>query len=390
MKLLCVVHRYGPGVAGGSEAHCRAIAQHLAAEHEVTVVTSCAEDYITWADVFPPGESRDGAVKVVRFPVARRRALRKFWALSDRVFDERATAEEQREWFVLNGPEAPGLLEFLRAHGREYDRVLFWAFRYYPTWFGLPLVADRAILLPTAEDDEIIRSASILGPFFSSPRAFLFLTPEERQLVASRTPGPLAPSEIIGAGLDPAPPAPPHGALDSLGIPRDFLLYLGRVDKNKGCDELFANYLAYARDAGPGAPPLPLILAGPALLPVPDHPLIRAVGRVDDAVRDALLAQARALLMPSPYESLSLVVLEAWNRGTPVIVNGRCRPLRGQVRRADGGLYYEHPDEFRVSVARLAGDRELAHAFGAQGLRYVETNYRWPHVMGKVEAALRW
>jgi glycosyltransferase involved in cell wall biosynthesis len=389
MKLLCVVHRYGPGVAGGSEAHCRAIAQHLAAEHEVTVATTCAEDYITWADAFAPGESLDGAVKVVRFRVARQRSLPTFWALSDRVFEQRATDDEQREWFVLNGPEAPGLLEFLRTHGREYDRVLFWAFRYYPTWFGLPLVADRAILLPTAEDEEIIRSATILGPFFSSPRAFLFLTPEEQQLVAGRTPGPLAPSEIIGSGLDAASTRPSRHLLDALGIPDDFLLYLGRVDRNKGCDELFANYVAYARGGVEGESPLPLVLAGPVLLPVPEHPLVRALGRVDDAVRDALLAHARALLMPSPFESLSLVVLEAWNRGTPVIVNGRCRPLRGQVRRANGGLYYEYPDEFRLSVARLARDRELARAFGEQGLQYVEAHYRWPHVMEKVEAVLR-
>ena len=115
MKLLCVVHRYGPGVTGGSEAHCRGIAQHLAAQHDVTVATSCAEDYITWANVFPSGPATDGPVRVLRFPVVRQRNLPRFWALSDRVFEERATGDEQREWFEANGPELPGLIEFLRA-----------------------------------------------------------------------------------------------------------------------------------------------------------------------------------------------------------------------------------------------------------------------------------
>jgi glycosyltransferase involved in cell wall biosynthesis len=386
MKLLCVVHRYGPGVTGGSEAHCRGIAQHLAAQHDVTVATSCAEDYITWANVFPSGPATDGPVRVLRFPVVRQRNLPRFWALSDRVFEERATGDEQREWFEANGPELPGLIEFLRTHGREYDRVLFWAFRYYPTWFGLPVVAERAILVPTAEDDELIRSSTILDQLFSSPRAFLFLTPEERQLVASRIDGRLAPSEIVGAGLDPAPLESSRAVLDALGIPQEFLLYVGRVDKNKGCDRLFADYLEYLEAEGSGS--LPLILAGPALLPVPDHPRIRALGRVDDEVRDALLAHARALVMPSPYESLSLVVLEAWNRGTPVIVNGRCRPLRGQVRRADGGLYFECRDEFRAALSYLGRSPALARTLGTQGRRYVDAEYRWPKVMSKVEAAL--
>ena len=85
-----------------------------------------------------------------------------------------------------------------------------------------------------------------------------------------------------------------------------------------------------------------------------------------DDVREALLARARVLMMPSPYESLSMVVLEAWNHGVPALVNARCAVLRGQVRRADGGLYYrtsaefvaaldcllERPDEARTSVPR--------------------------------------
>jgi glycosyltransferase involved in cell wall biosynthesis len=77
--------------------------------------------------------------------------------------------------------------------------------------------------------------------------------------------------------------------------------------------------------------------------------------------------------MPSPFESLSLVVLEAWNRGTPVIVNARCDVLLGQVRRADGGLYYRSSEDFAGAVRRLAEDAGLARTFGRQGLAYVET-----------------
>ena len=55
MKLACVIHRYGADIAGGSEAHCRQIAERLSAAHEVTVLTTCARDYVTWANAYPPG-----------------------------------------------------------------------------------------------------------------------------------------------------------------------------------------------------------------------------------------------------------------------------------------------------------------------------------------------
>jgi glycosyltransferase involved in cell wall biosynthesis len=394
MKLACVVHRYGPEATGGSEAHCRAIAQRLAERHEVTVLTSCATDYVTWRNVLPPGESRDGAVRVLRFPVDHPRRLNRFRELSELVFAERATGDEQLEWFQANGPSTPGLLDHLAAHGRDFDRVLFWAFRYAPTWFGLPLVADRALLIPTAEDDDLIRTSTLMGSFFTRPHAYGFLTPEEHDLVASRCDGPLPPFEIIGAGLEPAPPAPPRAALDRpfvspLDIPQDFVLYLGRVDRNKGCDRLLEAWGAYGdtSDTEPTTLP-PLVLAGPVVLPVPRHPRVRALGHVDDLTRDALLSQTIALVMPSPYESLSLVVLEAWNHGTPVIVNGRCAPLRGQVRRADGGLFYDVSAELVEAVRYLEADRVRARRFGAQGLDYVERTSRWPLVIEKVERLL--
>jgi glycosyltransferase involved in cell wall biosynthesis len=188
---------------------------------------------------------------------------------------------------------------------------------------------------------------------------------------------------VIGSGIDPAPERPSRAALDGLGLPQDFLVYLGRVDRNKGCDALVRHYATYVQSAGASA--LPLILAGPVKLELPEQPGLRALGRVSDDVRDALLAHARALVMPSPFESLSL---EAWNRGTPVIVNARCDVLLGQVRRADGGLYYRSSEDFAGAVRRLAGDADLARAFGRQGLAYVDREYRWPLVLERIESIL--
>lgn len=394
MKLACVVHRYGPQATGGSEAHCRALATRLAANHQVDVLTSCATDYITWKNVLPAGESRDGGVRVMRFPVARQRRLNRFREISEHVFAGRATPGEQDAWFRENGPEMPALLAFLEKHGHEYDRVMFWAFRYYHAWFGIPLVADRAVLVPTAEDDDLIRTATVLGPFFARPRSYLFLTPEERELVAARCEGHLPSSEVIGAGLEPAPAAEGQGADRALlaaqvDVRPPFLLYLGRVETNKGCDTLIAHYQAYQEaEIAAGREPIPLVMAGPVKMAIPEVPRLKVLGFVSDEVRDALLREALALVMPSPFESLNIAVLEAWNVGTPVLVNGRCRPLLGQTRRADGGLIYERRDDFIEALRFFVNNPAAARQFGAQGQQYVDREYRWPVVMSKVDALL--
>jgi glycosyltransferase involved in cell wall biosynthesis len=386
VKLAFVVQRYGTGIAGGSEMHCRQLAERLASRHDITVLTTCARDYVTWENVHPPGVSTENGVRVHRFPVARPRNLKAFADLSDEVFDDLGSSPEREDaWFRANGPDAPALLDHLRAHGAEYDLVLFWAFRYAPSYFGLPLVADRAVLVPTAEEDPAV-DLDVLPEFFARPAGYLFLTPEEEALVSTRAGRPLHPSRVIGIGLEPEQDShPSRDAIDRLGIPREFVLYLGRVDRNKGCATLLEYFQEYIEAGGQTT----LVLAGPSTLMVPDHPRIRALGYVDDVVRQALLSHARALIVPSPYESLSIVLLEGWNHAVPALVNAHCKVLQGQVRRASGGLYYRSSREFQEALSWLLSNETGNRELGQQGLAYVEREYRWPTVLERVESLLQ-
>jgi glycosyltransferase involved in cell wall biosynthesis len=383
MKLACVIHRFGADIAGGSESHCRVVAEHLAADHDVTIITTCAKDHVTWKNHYPRGESQIGRLRVLRFPVARPRDLHRFMDISDLVFADRASPAEQEQWFRENGPDAPELLDHLRRHGADYDRLLFWSYRYYHSYFGVPLVAARAVLVPTAEEDPLIR-VDALDRLFALPAGYAYLTPEEAELVKGRVPA-WTPSAIIGCGLDPVTRLPDASRLADLGIEDPFVLYLGRIDPNKGCDFLMRNFLRYA---GLGRR-IQLVMAGPSSMEVPNHASIRALGFVDDEVREALLARARVLVMPSPFESLSMVLLEAWNHGVPVLVNARCRVTRGQTERADGGLYFRNVAEFEAALDYLLDHDDTRRRLGAQGLAYVDREYRWPTVMAKLEGLLK-
>src|SRR5205814_1996669 len=115
-----------------------------------------------------------------------------FAQLTDEILDG-ASREQEERWFRENGPIVPALLEHLRRHGGTYDLVLFWTFRYYPSFFGLPLVAERSILVPTAEEDGVV-TLGVLEEFFRRPAGYLFMTPEEEALVSARAGRPLQPN----------------------------------------------------------------------------------------------------------------------------------------------------------------------------------------------------
>lgn len=383
MKLACVVHRFGADIAGGSEAHCRHVAERLARKHDVTILTTCARDHVTWRNELPPGEVTIGSLRVRRFPVARQRSLHRFKEISDIAFSGAASDAEQEEWFRENGPDAPELIDHLRVHGPEYDRVLFWAFRYAEVYFGLQCVAERAVLVPTAEDDPVIRM-EVLQRFFALPAGFIFLTPEEQALVERRVSRPLAPSCVVGSGLEPAAGPPGSARLRAVGA-GPFILYLGRVDPNKGCQTLLDHFVRYTREHND---PLRLVMAGPVNMPIPDHPSIVRLGFVDDAARESLLRHASILVVPSRFESLSLVLLEAWNHELGALVNGHCSVLKGQALRANGALYYHNYDEFARALAYLREHPDVSKELGRQGLDYINREYRWPRVVERIEALM--
>src|SRR5262249_3001706 len=130
--------------------------------------------------------------------------------------------------------------------------------------------------------------------------------------------------------------------------------------------------------------PLKLVLIGSLSMDVPAHPDIVTLGFVSEAQKDAAFAAASIVVQPSSFESLSLVALEAWAVGTPVLVNTECDVTRDQCVRSNGGLWYGDYEEVRGELRLLLENPELRERLGSAGREFVEHNYAWEAVERKL------
>jgi glycosyltransferase involved in cell wall biosynthesis len=169
------------------------------------------------------------------------------------------------------------------------------------------------------------------------------------------------------------------------GINGRFAIYVGRIDENKGCRELFEFFLRYARARRAS---VTLVLIGQAVLEVPEDPRIRHLGFLSDEDKFDAIAAADLLIMPSYFESLSMVALEAWALGRPVLANGRCEVLKGQCVRSNAGLFYETYEEFAEALRSIVDNALLAEALGMNGRVFYRQQYDWPVIERKYLAML--
>jgi glycosyltransferase involved in cell wall biosynthesis len=376
LKVALVVQRYGVEVLGGAETLARRSAELIASDVDLTVLTTCAVDYLTWADHYEPGETAVNGVRVLRFPVSAPRDPEAFEAASQRAYAAPKNVKFGQAWMNAQGPNAPGLLAHLDEKGSGYDAVVFVTYLYATTADGLPLVAGRAILVPTVHDEPPIR-LGIFDEIFARPRLCLFLTHEERELARERFGVPDERARVVGSGIDEYPGANRARFSRETGIDRPYALYHGRLDPSKGVPELVEHHVRYRATRPDG---LDLVVIGGGETHLPTEHGFHRLGFVSDELKHDAIAGAEVVVCPSPYESLSFSQLEAWSHGRPTLANAASPVLVGQSRRSGGGLWYSTADEYATMLDFLARATPLATAIGAQGRRYARAHYSWDRV----------
>ena len=383
-KILFVVQRYGLEVNGGSEAYCRQIAEKLSSIYDVSVLTTCAEDYVTWENKYQEGIEKINDITVIRKKVVEPRTQKKFSKATDIINFDKENLLSGIEWQKAQGPYSLELLNYLSNHKEEYDVIIYMTYLYFTTYFGIQIAPEKSILIPTAHDEPPIYFG-IFNSIFHLPRCILYLTNSEKNFVTKKFHNNYVNSDIVGVGIDIEKDVENINLKDRFHIEDEYLIYLGRIDESKGCKNMIDYFLEYKAKYNNN---LKLVLAGKTAMNIPVNNDILNLGFVSEIEKINLLKNSKALILPSEFESLSLSTLEAMYFGIPVLVNGKCDVLKDHAILSKAGLYYMNKLEFIESLAYIDENPEIMKKMGENGVLYVEKNYRWDVVIEKYKNAI--
>ena len=373
-RIAIVVQRCHESVVGGSEALAWQYARLLSEHFEVEVLTSTATDYLTWANALSFGPCQRDGISTRRFSVTIGRT--DYWAklhqrlLADAEPIRSARIREcgwrealQEEFIRFQGPWCAALETWLRQRANDYAAVLFCTYLYPTTYSGIRAVAPmKAILIPTLHD-ELPAYLPVFATRYARYPNRIWLTAAEQRTAAriwnSES------GEVLGMAVEHTESAQPEKRK------RPYLLYCGRIEAGKGCDELLR---AFERLPSRGR--VSLVFTGIDNMGLPKSSDIEYLSFVDEQRKLALMAGAIAFVLPSQYESFSIVTLEAMAQRTPVLVNGRCEVMRDHIEHSGGGFHYSDPDDMIAKMERLCtlATDERAR-MGTAGRDYVTANY---------------
>lgn len=385
MKLAFVTPRYGTQVIGGAETAARMLAERLAAQSDwdVEILTSCALDHLTWENDQPEGSSVSSGVTVHRFPVARQRTM-DYFALDGqiRTAPSSVSVAVGRRWMAMNGPMCPDLVDAVASS--DADVIACYPYLFATTVDAIAAAQAPVLLHPAAHDEPALYLKAFRRTF-GNVDGFVYHTMAERSLMESVFPVAARPQIVLGLGVnDPAGTGRRGSDLLDIGD-RPYVCYLGRVDEHKGC-VMLAEYFKEFKARHPSD--LALAFVGPLSAELGSHPDIVTTGQVSEEDKWDILAGAQVLVNPSAYESFSLVVLEAWTVGVPVLVNGACAATVEHCRRSGGGLWFDSYRAFEAALGRMTASSELRKALADAGGAYTDRFYRWPSIIHRYQRFL--
>lgn len=389
MRIAFVVQRYGEDIVGGAEYFTRIVAERMKQYHEIEILTTCAADYHFWKNKYSQGIDTLNGIPVHRFMNSAKRNPNRHIKIQEVVYYSEHGIQEEICWINEQGPNCPDLIKYISQNRDKYDCFVFFTFRYYPTYYGIKETGNKSLIIPFAENDPAL-DLNTTKEIFERAKGVIYCTPEEKKLVEKKiTAAKEKVFDVIGCGIEIPKIIDRNEILKKnkkIVNLQQYVLYIGRIEGSKGCYQLFEYYLRLISEF-PDVPTL--ILAGLDAIEIPKHHKIQYLGFVSEEEKYYLLSRAEFLIMPSPYESFSLVTLEAMGCGTAVLVNGECDVLKGHCLRSNAGLWYQSYEEFRECFRYLCSNFEIKLKMGENGKKYVKTNYSWELIEKKYLKMLR-
>ncbi len=377
MKIAFVIQRYGREILGGGEALCRELAENLALNgEEITVYTTTALDYLTWENYYKPGTTILRGVTIKRYRVKRKRKLESFNKFSDWLFFNPHSYKDELKWLDAQGPVCPDLIEAIEKEQENFDLFVFFTYLYYPTFYGLKKIKKKKILVPFAHDEPPLY-LDIMKEVFSNPDGFIFSSAPEMELVLKNFNIKDKPKFIGGMGIKIPTFQKSKDFKKKWNLSFPYLLYAGRIDKGKDCDEMIDYFLKFRKIY----PFVHLILIGKLNMKIMESYDLRYFGFVSENDKYEIISNALLTVHPSRLESFSISLLESLACGTPALVNQNSPVLMNHILKSNAGLYYSNPEEFAEAILLILKNRKLRKTLAENGFKYIKENYSWGKII---------
>jgi glycosyltransferase involved in cell wall biosynthesis len=370
-SIAIVIPRFFPEIAGGAEKLALDYALILKNEFNIEIFTSCTKDYITWKNEIPEGQENWNGIIINRYPVEKERNINKMNQVLDSILKLGLNVPEKDEekFLIEQGPFSPSLVNGFLSEEHRFQLVLLVGYLYYPIVKLLPKIKIRKLIIPTFHEEPAL-SLPIYKKIFLPSYTYSFNAPEELKVYENRF-GKTPNHVLIGT----------YVKLNSTFINRISthtdkitLLTLGRMEAAKGFGEIFQYFDRWQNSYD--IENLEWISIGSNHLDPSEIPKsINIRGFVSESVKEDLIANASIVINPSPFESFSIAMMEAWSFGVPVLVNGKSDVMRGHNLRSQGGLHYSDETSFRRCLEYLIERPELRDRMGANGRKYVQANF---------------
>jgi glycosyltransferase involved in cell wall biosynthesis len=371
-RIAIVSFRYGNDFAGGAEWSLRRIAASLSrAGHHVEIFTTCNSAESTWRNELPRGTTRDGELLVHRFPIDRhdrRLHLETYRAI---VQANGRVSPQVEEDYLAHSVHSSALLESLARREHELDAIITGPYLFGLTCAVARRFPEKTLLLPCLHDEALARLA-IWPTVYSAVAGVLYHSAEEQEFAQTELGVNHPRSTVVGTWLDVGESVPVVPEGNTSGVFGRYLLYCGRYSEQKEVPQL----LDFARRYNERHPArFTFAFIGQGEIEIPKEAWARDLGFVAEDKKRRLLAGADALIQLSRKESLSLVALEAWSLGTPVIAHRGCAVLAGHLGRSQAGATVSAFETFARSLDDLWANPHDWQARGRRGRDYVRSNY---------------
>jgi len=388
MKIAFIIPRFEPNLAGGAEVHCQKLAERVAKNgYQVDLLTTCARDHFSWKNYYEPGNKVVNGVTVRRFLVDPNRVTPRFLLIQRKIDHRISITEKEEMMWIEDSVRSKRMEEFINKNKERYDWFIFMPYLFGTTYWGIKSAQEKSLLIPCLHDE----SFAYLGLFkkmFNSVNGIMFNTYPEIELAKKLYDLSEDKITMVSLGFEPEGEYNPNIFREKYGIRDPFILFAGRREGGKNIGVLLNYFRIYKKHNNNN---LKLVLLGSGVvdLSTEDRDNIFDLGYVAEESKKGAFAAATVFCQPSLNESLSIVIMESWTAGRPVIVNSGCAVTKDHCIRSNGGLYFGNYPEFEETINYILNNQSMADKMGFNGKKYVKEIFSWDAVLKRFDDSLR-